>query len=281
MRVRLDLAYDGTAFAGWAVQPGLRTVQGELSAALATVLRLPEVALTVAGRTDRGVHARGQVCHVDLPVPAWSALPGRGDLPPGETLVRRLAGVLPPDVRVHVAAPAPDGFDARFAARHRHYRYRVSEPPGGVDPLRRLDVLDHRRPLDVDAMAEAASRLVGLHDFAAFCRRRAGATTVRTLLTYTWSRPEPGQVDAGLVVADVVADAFCHSMVRALVGALLPVGERRRDVDWPAQVLGAVVRDPAVSVVPPHGLTLERVDYPPDAELARRAAQTRAVRSLG
>ncbi|GMA88065.1 hypothetical protein GCM10025868_33150 [Angustibacter aerolatus] len=167
---------------------------------------------------------------------------------------------------MHVAAPAPDGFDARFAARHRHYRYRVSEPPGGVDPLRRLDVLDHRRPLDVDAMAEAASRLVGLHDFAAFCRRRAGATTVRTLLTYTWSRPEPGQVDAGLVVADVVADAFCHSMVRALVGALLPVGERRRDVDWPAQVLGAVVRDPAVSVVPPHGLTLERVDYPPDAE---------------
>ena len=281
MRVRLDLAYDGGGFAGWAAQPGLRTVEQTLAAALARVLRLDDVPrLVVAGRTDSGVHARGQVCHVDLPASAWRAAPGRSAVAPGSALVRRLAGVLPPEVRVRDAAPAPDGFDARFSAVHRRYAYRVSERAWGVDPLRRHDVLDHRRSLDVAAMDAAAASLVGLHDFAAFCRRREGATTVRTLLAYSWSRPEPGSADDGLVVATVVADAFCHSMVRALVGALLPVGEGRRDVGWPVRVLVAAVRDPAVSVVAAHGLTLEHVQYPPDAELASRAREARAVRTL-
>jgi tRNA pseudouridine38-40 synthase len=188
--------------------------------------------------------------------------------------------VLDPDVRVRSAAPAPTGFDARFAAVHRRYAYRVAEQPWGVDPLRRHDVLDLRRPLDVEAMDDAARRLVGLHDFAAFCRRREGATTVRTLLRYSWARPEPGSADEGLVVATVVADAFCHSMVRALVGALLPVGERRRDVGWPVQVLTAGVRDPAVAVVAAHGLTLEHVEYPADADLAARVQAARARRTL-
>jgi tRNA pseudouridine38-40 synthase len=181
---------------------------------------------------------------------------------------------------VRAAGPAPGGFDARFSAVHRRYAYRVSEDGWGVDPLRRHDVLDHRRPLDVAAMDAAAASLAGLHDFAAFCRRREGATTVRTLLRYSWSRPAPGSADDGLVVATVVADAFCHSMVRALVGALLPVGEGRRDVGWPARVLAAAERDPAVAVVAAHGLTLEHVEYPPDAELAARATAARAVRTL-
>jgi tRNA pseudouridine38-40 synthase len=281
VRVRLDLGYDGAGFAGWAAQPGRRTVEQTLAEALARVLRLEGTPrLVVAGRTDSGVHARGQVCHVDLPRWAWEAAPGRSDAVPGTALVRRLAGVLAPDVRVRAAVPAPPGFDARFAAVHRRYAYRVAEQPWGVDPLRRHDVLDHRRALDVEAMDAAAGRLAGLHDFAAFCRRREGATTVRTLLRYSWGRPGPGTADEGLVVATVVADAFCHSMVRALVGALLPVGEGRRDVGWPARVLGAGVRDPAVGVVAPHGLTLEHVEYPPDAELAERAREARAVRAL-
>jgi tRNA pseudouridine38-40 synthase len=281
VRVRLDLSYDGAGFAGWAAQPGRRTVEQTLAEAIGRVLRLDDVPrLVVAGRTDSGVHARGQVCHVDLPAAAWAAAPGRSRAAPGVALVRRLAGVLDPDVRVRSAAPAPAGFDARFAAVHRRYAYRVAEQPWGVDPLRRHDVLDLRRPLDVEAMDDAARRLVGLHDFAAFCRRREGATTVRTLLRYSWARPEPGSADEGLVVATVVADAFCHSMVRALVGALLPVGERRRDVGWPVQVLTTGVRDPAVAVVAAHGLTLEHVEYPADADLAARVQAARARRTL-
>lgn len=290
VRIRLDLGYDGRQFSGWAAQPGLRTVEHDLAQGLALVLRLDDVPrLVVAGRTDSGVHARGQVCHVDLPVTAWRAVSGRADLPPGPALVRRLAGVLGLDLRVRRATVAPPGFDARFGAVYRRYLYRVSEPAWGVEPLRRHDVLDHRRQLDVAAMDEAAGRLLGLRDFAAFCRRRDGATTVRTLLGYSWRRPEGTGVDgghrgdggdAGLVVATVVADAFCHSMVRALVGALLPVGEGRRGVHWPGDVLAAGVRDPAVTVVPAHGLTLEHVEYPPDAELAARAQAARAVRTL-
>ena len=276
MRVRLDLGYDGTGFSGWAAQPGLRTVEQTLAEGLQRVLRLAEpVRLVVAGRTDAGVHAAGQVAHADLSADAWSAVPGRSDRPPAEALVRRLAGVLPPDVRVHAAAEAPAGFDARFSALRRRYAYRVSDHPAGAPPLRRHDVLAHRRPLDAAAMDEAAAALVGLHDFAAFCRPREGATTVRTLLRYSWRRDEDG-----LLVADVRADAFCHSMVRALVGALLPVGEGRRDPGWPARVLAARRRDPAVAVVPPHGLSLEEVAYPPAERLAERAAQARAVRTL-
>jgi tRNA pseudouridine38-40 synthase len=272
--VRLDLGYDGSGFAGWAAQPGLRTVQGELTAALGTVLRTP-VALTVAGRTDAGVHATGQVAHVDVPSPAWAALPGRSTRTPAAALLARLGGVLPPDVRVHGAAPAPPGFDARFAALSRRYAYRICDDPAGVPPLRRHDVVGHRRPLDAGRMTAAAAGLVGLRDFAAFCRRREGATTVRTLLEYAWDRD-----DQGFLVARVVADAFCHSMVRALVGAVLPVGEGRRPVTWPAEVQAAGVRDPAVAVAPAHGLTLEEVAYPPAGALAARVAEARAVRKL-
>ncbi len=275
-RVRIDLAYDGTDFSGWAAQPGLRTVEGELSAALTTVLRSAEpVRLTVAGRTDAGVHARGQVAHADVDEAAWGALPGRSDRTPGEAARARLAGVLPSDVVVRSVAVAPAGFDARFSATARRYRYLVCDDPSMADPLTRASVVQVRDRLDVDAMDAAAGTLVGLHDFAAFCKRREGATTVRTLLTYSWRRVAPS-----LLEATVVADAFCHSMVRALVGAVVPVGQGREGMDWPRQVLTVRARDPRVKVMPAHGLSLEEVVYPGDDELAVRAEEARARRVL-
>jgi tRNA pseudouridine38-40 synthase len=279
LRVRIDLAYDGTDFSGWAAQPGRRTVEGELSRALTTVLRAPEpVRLTVAGRTDAGVHARGQVCHADVPLEGWAALPGRSDRTPEQAAVTRLAGVLSADVLVRAVRVAPEGFDARFSALRRRYCYRLCDRPEALDPLRRRDTVlvpSARGGLDVAAMDAAARTLAGLRDFAAFCKKREGATTVRTLLDYSWRRAEDGTLEG-----TVVADAFCHSMVRALVGAAVPVGQGRRPVDWPAQVLAAGRRDPAVMVMPPHGLSLEEVVYPPDGELAARAQQARAVRTL-
>jgi tRNA pseudouridine38-40 synthase len=269
VRLRLDVRYDGTGFAGWARQPERRTVQGVIEEALGRLLRHdPPPVLTVAGRTDAGVHARGQVAHVDVPAAAYEAL--------GETMPRRLAGVLPPDVRVPGVRAAPPGFDARFSVLARRYVYRVCDEPAGVDPLRRHEVVWHPRPLDLDRMNAAAARLLGEHDFAAYCRRREGASTIRRLLRHEWARECD---DGGVTAADVEADAFCHSMVRALVGALLVVGDGRRDVDWPAQVWAAGVRDSAVQVAPAHGLSLEEVRYPPDAELAARARETRRLRS--
>jgi tRNA pseudouridine38-40 synthase len=276
VRLRIDLAYDGTEFSGWAVQPGLRTVEGELTAALARILRSDRpVRVTVAGRTDAGVHARGQVVHADVDPSALALLPGRSGGSPERAAAARLAGVLPSDVVVRGVRVAPPGFDARFSALRRRYRYRLVDRPGALDPLRRRDTVVVRGELDAPAMEEAARRLLGLRDFAAFCRRREGASTVRTLLDYRWAR----QPD-GVLAATVVADAFCHSMVRALVGAVLPVGQGRRPVDWPARVLATGRRHPGVVVMAARGLCLEEVVYPPDADLAARAAQARAVRSL-
>ncbi|WP_093799535.1 tRNA pseudouridine(38-40) synthase TruA [Streptomyces sp. Wb2n-11] len=268
VRVRLDLSYDGKDFSGWAKQSERRTVQGEIETALRTVTRSSETYdLTVAGRTDSGVHARGQVAHVDLPEDVWAEH--------RDKLLRRLAGRLPHDVRVWKVAEAPAGFNARFAAVWRRYAYRVTDNPGGVDPLLRGHVLWHDWPLDVDAMNRAAGKLVGEHDFAAYCKRREGATTIRTLQQLSWERGADG-----VITATVRADAFCHNMVRSLVGAMLFVGDGHRDADWPGKVLAAGVRDSSVHVVRPHGLTLEEVGYPADELLAARARQARNMRSL-
>jgi tRNA pseudouridine38-40 synthase len=267
VRVRIDLSYDGTEFSGWAAQPGRRTVEEELSTGLGRVLRLGvPVPLTVAGRTDAGVHARGQVAHADVPSDAWA---GHGD-----SALRRLASALPSDIRVRAIGVAPDGFDARFSALWRRYSYRICDNPASADPLRRRDTLVHPRPLVLAAMNEAAGRLLGEHDFAAFCRRREGATTVRALRRLDWERDGDG-----VAVAAIVADAFCHNMVRALVGALISVGEGSRPSSWPAAVLAAAIRDPQVRVVPPHGLSLDEVRYPEPDQLAARAALTRRVRA--
>lgn len=270
VRVRMDLSYDGSEFSGWAKQArGQRTVQAEIEDALRTVTRSKEATyeLTVAGRTDAGVHARGQVAHVDLPVELWAEHQ--------EKLLKRLAGRLSKDVRVWSLTEAPEGFNARFSAIWRRYAYRVTDNPGGVDPLLRNHVLWHDWPLDVDAMNEAAHRLVGEHDFAAYCKKREGATTIRTLQELSLARG-----DDGIITATVRADAFCHNMVRSLIGALLFVGDGHRGPDWPGKVLAAGIRDSAVHVVRPHGLTLEEVGYPADELLAARNKEARNRRTL-
>lgn len=263
-RWRIDLAYDGTDFHGWAAQPGLRTVQGTLEEWIPRVLRLDgPVTLTVAGRTDAGVHARGQVCHADLP----------GDEDISTPLMRRLSRVLPEDIAVSAVTRAPLGFDARFSAVWRRYCYRISDST--TDPLMRHHVAPSRFPLDVEVFNDAAQRLLGLHDFAPFCKPREGATTIRELRELDASRTPAKTVEVHLL-----ADAFCHSMVRSVVGALCDVAGGRRSMDWLEQVAATDHRHPEVVVMPARGLTLEEVGYPSDTDLATRAATARAVRTL-
>jgi len=273
VRLRLDLAYDGRDFHGWAMQPDLRTVQGVLEEALATVLRTA-TPVTCAGRTDTGVHARGQVVHLDLSEEALAGAAGRDGADPTGGLVGRLNGLLDDDVHVRAATRVPDSFDARFGALWRRYAYRIADRSAEVDPLVRGHVVTWPRHLDDAGCQEAASGLVGEHDFAAYCKRREGASTVRRLLDLDWARQPDGLVEVG-----VRADAFCHHMVRSLMGALVAVGEGRRPPSWPSEVLLAGTRDPGVLVMPAHGLTLEEVAYPPDDELAARSARTRVVRT--
>lgn len=248
-----------------------------LESALSTVFRVP-VRVFGAGRTDAGVHASGQVAHTDVPADAvGNAYPRQSRSGDAEfdPLVRRLAKFLPEDVRVRLIRRAPAGFDARFAALRRHYAYRLSLAPFGAEPQQARFVTPWQRPLDLDAMAAASATLLGLHDFAAFCRHRPGATTVRELQRLDWVR------DGDLVTAYVSADAFCWSMVRSLVGALLAVGEGRREPGWCATLLGAANRSSDFAAAPARGLTLIGVDYPPDEQLAARTSVTRDRRSLG
>lgn len=275
VRLRLDLAYDGTDFHGWARQKGdLRTVQGILEDNLSMILR-HDVELTVAGRTDAGVHSAGQVAHFDVPPEALDQRSIDGD--PAK-LVRRLAKLLPEDVRVHACTAAPEGFDARFSALQRHYVYRITTHPRGALPTRARDTAQWPKPVDIDAMQEAATTLVGLHDFAAFCKAKPHATTIRDLHSFEWvdvSTPTEPQ----LYEARVCADAFCWSMVRSLVGCCLRVGEGARDVDFAAAMLAESQRSSQIPLAPAKGLSLVRVDYPADEELAARAAVTRDRRA--
>lgn len=280
-RIRLDIAYDGSDFKGWAAQPGLRTVQGTIEEALWRVLR-SEVRLVVAGRTDAGVHATGQVAHADLDAEQWEratrlARGGQDDSDPVAPLARKLRGVLRPyaDVTVSDTRTAPEGFDARFSAVWRRYSYRVADQSAGYNPLTRRNTTFVRSVLDARRMDEAASTLIGLHDFAAYCRPREGATTIRTLLEYDWHRNEEG-----VLVANVKADAFCHSMVRALVGACVAVGEGRLETADVVRLRDELVRTSAFAVLDARGLTLAEVGYPADDLLADRAEQTRARRVL-
>lgn len=243
------------------------------------VLRHP-VTLTVAGRTDAGVHARAQVCHVDVD-PEWldqRALDGRP-----EALVRRLARLLPADIAVMDARWAPAEFDARFSALRRHYEYRLTTAPWGAEPTRTRDTAEWGRRADVDRVREASRRLLGLNDFAAFCRRREGATTVRELQRFDWRvEPDPRGPDApgaaDVWTAGVSADAFCWSMVRSLVGAVMAVGEGRRSPEWISELLHQTERSSAVPVAPARGLALVGVDYPAEDGLAERNLRTREVR---
>lgn len=275
MRIRIDLAYDGTMFHGWATQPGLRTVQGELQDALATALRVPatgersQVWVTVAGRTDSGVHARGQVAHFDIDAEVLESSRGRSEQSPLDSLVRRLNGILSADLRVRAAVEAPVGFNARFSALWRRYVYRIVDDPAYVDPLQRGHVLYRTRPLDLALMNVASADLVGLNDFASFCKPREGATTIRDLRQLTWDRRPDG-----IIEATVLADAFCHSMVRSLVGCLMVIGEGRKDVTWAKESLVSRTRSSSIPIAPANGLTLEEVAYPPDEMLAAQHERT-------
>jgi tRNA pseudouridine38-40 synthase len=281
VRIRLDLAYDGTHFRGWARQPGLRTVQGTLESALARILG-GDPRLVVAGRTDAGVHATGQVAHLDLDdlqQERLAARRARSSADHGDhaaaALAARTSGVLGayPDVFVHRSTLAPDGFDARFSAVWRRYEYRIADRRSGYDPLERHRTTNVRATLDEEAMDAAANSLIGLHDFAAYCKPREEATTIRTLLEFDWHRD-----DLGVLVANVKADAFCHSMVRALVGACVAAGEGRLDPEDVVDIRDARERVPEVKVLAARGLTLTEVGYPADELLADRAEQTRARR---
>ncbi len=273
VRVRLDLAYDGTDFSGWAAQPGRRTVQGVLEEALATATGRAgqePPRLVVAGRTDAGVHASGQVAHVDLTRLQLAALAGRGG--GVDAVARRLTGMVGADLVVHRASIAPRDFDARFSAVFRRYRYRVADRLELHDPLQRARTLHHPRPLDDRAIQEAFADVAGLHDFAAFCRPRPGATTVRDLRSFAWRR------ERGVLVAEVLADAFCHHMVRALVGAGLAVGVGRLPPGRIGELLVASSRSGEFALAPAHGLTLVEVGYPAEDGLAAQAERARARR---
>jgi len=275
VRLRLDIAYDGTDFRGWARQPGLRTVQGTLEGAIARILG-GEPRLVVAGRTDAGVHATGQVAHLDLTDAQRHRLDAARN-PAPEALAARLTGILGqyPDVIVRRTAPAPEGFDARFSAVWRRYAYRVADRVSGYDPLDRARTTSVAAELDAEAMDAAARSLIGLHDFAAYCKWREEATTIRTLLEFDWRRDPDG-----ILIANVKADAFCHSMVRALVGACVAVGQGRLDVADVAEIRDARERTSETKVLAARGLTLTEVGYPADDLLGVRAEQTRRRRSL-
>ncbi|MCU1546032.1 MAG: tRNA pseudouridine(38-40) synthase TruA [Homoserinimonas sp.] len=283
-RIRLDIAYDGTNFTGWTRQPALRTVQGEIEAALGVILRrhAPIPSLVVAGRTDAGVHATGQVAHVDLTAAQLQSLarPRRGKLA-GRTydgpasLGRRINGIagLESDVYVSRSILAMAGFDARFSAIWRRYEYRIADTGAPRNPLERHRTVWYPALLDLDLMNDAADSLLGLHDWAAYCKPRDGATTIRTLQEFSWRREGDG-----VLVATVKADAFCHSMVRSLVGACVSAGQRNLAVDRVAAIRDERLRGSEFKVMPAKGLTMVEVGYPQDDLLGARAEQTRARR---
>lgn len=283
-RIRLDIAYDGTNFTGWTRQPGMRTVQGEIEAALAVILRrhAPIPSLVVAGRTDAGVHATGQVAHVDLSPDQLQSLarPRRGKLggrvfDGPASLGRRINGIagLESDIYVARTALAEPGFDARFSAVWRRYQYRIADNAAPRNPLERNRTVWYPALLDVDLMNEAAASLIGLHDWAAYCKPREGATTIRMLLEFSWTR-----LDDGVLLAEVKADAFCHSMVRSLVGACVAVGQGNLSAERLVGIRDELLRGSEFKVMPAKGLTMLEVGYPEVGSLRARAEQTRARR---
>ena len=261
LRLKIKLAYDGTNFSGWAKQPERRTVQEEFEKAFATIVR-HQCESIVAGRTDAGVHATAQIIHVDVPENTDLA-----------DLAYRLNRLLDTDLRVLDIEVAPEGFHARFSALRRHYQYQIVDANKAINPLDRYDRAGWYRPLDLARLNEASALLLGEHDFAAFCKYREGATTIRTLETFQWERKADG-----LLVAQVVADAFCYSMVRNLVGSAVCVAEGRFEPNWIAEMLANRERISDSMVFPAEGLTLVQVDYPNNAQLLTRAAQTIARR---
>jgi tRNA pseudouridine38-40 synthase len=268
-RLRIDIAYDGTAFFGWATQPDKRTIQDLVEEAIACISR-GDVESVVAGRTDAGVHATGQVIHVDLPETVFT------DGLTYRDLRYKLNRILDEDVRIMEISDAPEGFHARFSALRRIYTYKILDNNEVIAPLSRYDVAPWYRLLDVDLMNKASALVLGHHDFAAFCKFKEGGTTIRTLEKYQWHRDSEG-----LLIAEVIADAFCYSMVRNLVGAVVCVADGRKDPSWMAELLANKERVSDSLVFPARGLSLTRVEYPSDDELLDRARVTIGKRGDG
>ncbi len=264
-RFRIDLAYDGTDFSGWAIQPGLRTVEGELKKALEVIFDEIHNGLRVAGRTDAGVHALAQVAHVDFS--ETQAKRVKSGLP------KKLNALLPRDIRIHSFEQAAAGFDARFSAVSREYQYRINQSEF-ENPLSGRNQLWHKYPLNVQGMQEASKVLIGLHDFAAFCKPRPGSTTIREL-----KRLEISHLENEIVI-DLEADAFCHNQVRSIVGALIAVGESKISKEELSEILNGKERIGKFKVVGPEGLSLKAISYPADELLASQAEKARNMRSL-
>lgn len=302
VRLRIDLAYDGTDFYGWAKQPDMRTVQGEIERVLHTVLRVPEgdddepLRLTVAGRTDTGVHASHQVCHLDINEETLARCVGHMQVEPVMALKRRLQRMLPNDIAIRSIEEAPEGFDARFSALERTYVYRIADRSSEIDPRIRNCVLHIDDDLDIDAMNKAAEMTIGLHDFGSFATPNPGGTTIREVKTAYWRRiPQHPLIDdgntmgeryrtpaveSGLLCFTIVADAFARNMVRSLVNGCVQVGIGKRSVDWFAEKMTTPLREGSAGPIAPQGLTLEHIEYPEDDQLAIRAEAIRAKRTL-
>lgn len=309
MRLRIDLGYDGGGFYGWALQPDVRTVQGEIENAIRRVLRVPPddaddpIRLVVAGRTDTGVHASHQVCHIDINANTLSRAKGHMQVSAVTALEHRLQRIVPSDIAIHSVSVAPTGFDARFSALERTYVYRIADRSSEVDPRLRGCVLHIDDDLDIDKMNQAACMAVGLHDFGSFATPNPGGTTIREVKRAGWQRialmplctgitPQAGQdavtreshvvptLESGLICFTIVADAFARNMVRSLVNACVQVGLGKRDLDWFAGKMEVPEREGSTGPIAPQGLTLEHVAYPPDDQLSSRAQSIRAVRTL-
>lgn len=262
IRIRGEVAYDGKDFSGWGFQPDRRTVQGSLEEAFTQIIGGDRTVVQCAGRTDAGVHASGQVMHLDIPV-EWSERLS--------DLAYKVNAILDDDVVVKALVHTNQNFDARFAALSRSYTYFIQE--GLRDPLTRDRVYQHRAYLDVEAMNDASQVLLGLHDFSAFCKKTDYGTSIRNLKKFTWTRTSDG-----LIRVDITSDAFCYSMVRALVGAVISIGEGKRTKEWLAGYLAKGEKDPAVYLVPGHPLTLVAVEYPEESEYADRIKKTLKTR---
>jgi tRNA pseudouridine38-40 synthase len=263
LRFRIDFSYDGANFSGWARQPDQRTIQGEMESALSGLTR-NKVELVVAGRTDAGVHATSQVAHCDLPErdkygKAWST----------QDLDYRLNRMLTEEIRIKSISLAPSYFHARFSALRRTYIYKIADGQRQIDPLKRFDIVSWYRHLDLSRLNEASSRLLGEHDFATFCKPGGSGTTIRRLEKFSWER-----IGDGTLIATIAADAFCYSMVRNVVGAVVCVGEGRFEPEWISALLHNKTRVSESMVFPARGLTLVGVDYPSDSELQARASIT-------
>ena len=280
VRLRMNIAYDGTDFSGWAKQPGLRTVQGVIEDAVGQLTRSEQnPQLTVGGRTDAGVHARGQVAHVDVTeaqLRGWLRRDFNPEALDTDLMTRRLNGLIKRsgvDARVLSIALVSADFDARFSAAWRRYEYRIADSHATYDPLARLITTTVSYALDDELLQRASDSLLGLRDFSSFCKPREGASSIRTLQHFSWVRDH-----SGVLIGTIQADAFCHSMVRALVGAVTAVAAEKLSERELSELVEARERTSRFKVMPAHGLSLEEIGYPPENEFGSRQVFTRARR---